>query len=100
MEELGKKYEEGGMRLGEFKKIVADRIERGLRPIRMRYAKVMAQKEGRFLDHVALMGADRARRNAEETMRRVGIGAGMGWKMWDGQIRIDGELYDDLLEDS
>lgn len=56
------------MRLKEFKRLVADTIERELSGVRERFERLMGKDEGRYLDEVEKRGATRARESAEETM--------------------------------
>lgn len=68
-EELGKKY--AGLNLGKFKAVVSQTISTALAGIRYRYAEIMAEDGGRYLDHVEAEGAKRARASAEATMAIV-----------------------------
>jgi tryptophanyl-tRNA synthetase len=67
--ELGEIY--AGLGLGEFKALVSQTISGVLEGIRARYAKVMAEDDGRYLDYVEAKGAERARASAEATMTIV-----------------------------
>lgn len=68
-EELGEIY--AGLGLGDFKALVSQTISGALEGIRARYAVVMAQEGGRYLDCVEAKGAERARASAEATMAIV-----------------------------
>jgi tryptophanyl-tRNA synthetase len=68
-EELGEMY--AGLGLGEFKALVSQTISTALESIRHRYAEVMAEDDGRYLDHIEAKGAERARASAEATMAIV-----------------------------
>ena len=68
-EELGKLY--AGLGLGEFKALVSQTIAGALEGIRARYAEVMAEDSGRYLDYVEAKGAERACASAEATMAIV-----------------------------
>jgi tryptophanyl-tRNA synthetase len=68
-EELGEIYASLG--LGEFKALVSQTIAGALEGIRARYAEVMAEDDGRYLDYVEAKGAERARVSAEATMAVV-----------------------------
>jgi tryptophanyl-tRNA synthetase len=68
-EELGEIY--AGLGLGEFKGLVSQTVAGALEGIRARYAEVMAEDDGRYLDYVEVKGAERARASAEATMAIV-----------------------------
>jgi tryptophanyl-tRNA synthetase len=68
-EELGEIY--AGLGLGEFKALVSQAIAGALGSIRARYAEVMAEDDGRYLDYVEAKGAERACASAEATMAIV-----------------------------
>jgi tryptophanyl-tRNA synthetase len=68
-EELGEMY--AGLGLGEFKALVSHTISTALEGIRQRYAEVMAEDDGRYLDHIEAEGAERARASAKATMTIV-----------------------------
>lgn len=68
-EEFGKIY--AGLGLSEFKALVSQTIAGALEGIRARYAEVMAEDGGRYLDYVEAKGAERARASAETTMAIV-----------------------------
>jgi len=76
------------MKLGEFKKVVVSRLDRGLAPIRANYARVMGRRDGRYLDFIAENGAKMARERAEATMELVGPATGISWKKADGTYRL------------
>ncbi|RDW70196.1 tryptophanyl-tRNA synthetase [Coleophoma crateriformis] len=64
--ELGSVY--SGLSLKDFKTILSDTLSESLSTFRDQYHKIMAEDEGRYLDHVAIKGAKKARESAEETM--------------------------------
>lgn len=59
------------MNYKEFKTKVAEAIAETLEPIRSRYAELMKEDGGAYVDHVEREGAKRARENAEATMVAV-----------------------------
>lgn len=63
--------------LKDFKALVSDAILVGLSGVRSRYFDVMAEGDGRYLDHVAEMGAGKARGSAESTMAIVRTAVGL-----------------------
>jgi len=54
----------------QLKERVAECVVEGLKPVRERYARIMAEGEG-YLEQMAEEGARKARESAEETMVRV-----------------------------
>ncbi len=68
-EELGEIY--ANLCLREFKALVSQTIAGALDGIRARYAEVMAEDDGRYLDYVEAKGAEKARASAEATMAIV-----------------------------
>ncbi len=66
---LAGNYRDSGLRA--FKNSVADCIIEELAGIRHEYDRRMAADGGRYLDHVAAKGADKARESAEETMAKL-----------------------------
>lgn len=64
--ELGTVHE--SLKLGPFKKLVAQTISTSLLPIRTRWQEVMREGDGAYIDHVERLGAKRARESAEATM--------------------------------
>lgn len=88
VEELGAKYQASGMTLGEFKKIVSQCLEKGLRETRVKFALIMKKRDGRYLDHIAAYGADKAWESASATMKLIAPATGAAWKMADGTYRV------------
>jgi tryptophanyl-tRNA synthetase len=74
-EELGKTY--SGMDLRTFKTKVWETIAESLSPIRMRYAELIAEDDGAYIDHVEKQGAMKARESAEATMAVVREAVGL-----------------------
>ena len=66
-----------GANLRTLKETAADAINRGLGNIRERYLEVLAKDDGKYIDHVAEQGAQKARANAEETMDIVRSAVGL-----------------------
>ena len=60
-----------GIGLKDFKATVADAIIKNLSSIRTRFQEVLSEGGGKYLDQIADKGAEKARRNAEETMTLV-----------------------------
>ncbi|RDL35066.1 Uncharacterized protein BP5553_06997 [Venustampulla echinocandica] len=67
----------GDLGLGQFKKVVATTISESLAGIREKYAQVLNQDGGAYLDHVEREGARRARENANATMAIVREAVGL-----------------------
>lgn len=65
-EELGKTYSDVNLRT--FKTKVSETIAESLSPIRMRYAELIAEDDGAYIDYVEKQGAMKARESAEATM--------------------------------
>jgi tryptophanyl-tRNA synthetase len=59
------------LNLGSLKALVSHNISAALACIRLRYEQIMAEDDGRYLDHVAVQGAEKACESAEETMAVV-----------------------------
>ena len=74
-EEIGKACE--GMGLGEFKKMLAERIAEHLEPVRKRYEVFIKEDDGRFVDYMATQGMRRASENSNETMEAVKKAVGL-----------------------
>ena len=55
----------------DFKQKVADKISESLSEIRIRYDRIINADNGRYLDHVAASGANKASISAGETMELV-----------------------------
>ena len=67
--ELARDFDTLSMR--DFKQKVADKISESLSDIRTRYNQIIDADNGRYLDHVAASGANKALISAEETMEIV-----------------------------
>jgi len=67
--ELERRYRQGGFGYGEAKKMLADKVEACFAPLRRRREELMRDR-GR-VDEVLREGAERARREAQRTMREV-----------------------------
>lgn len=65
------------MNLRTFKTKVSETIANSLAPIRTRYAELMAENEGAYIDHVEREGAKKARESAEATMVLVREAVGL-----------------------
>lgn len=65
------------MGLGEFKKMMAERIAEHLEPVRQRYEVFIKEDEGRFVDYMATQGMRRGSENANETMEAVKKAVGL-----------------------
>ncbi|TVY53632.1 Tryptophan--tRNA ligase, mitochondrial [Lachnellula cervina] len=74
-QELGLVYANFG--LGQFKKAVAESISESLAPIRTKYEQVLAADGGRYLDHVWMQGAVKAKESADATMEVVRRAVGL-----------------------
>ena len=62
-------HKAGGIRYGDFKKQLAIDMETFIAPLR---EKINAMLENeKLLDEIATYGAEKARKNAQETMRQV-----------------------------
>jgi len=59
------------MNLKTFKTTVAEAISEGLRPVRERYERIMAEDDGKYLEHIRDVGGKKARESAESTMVEV-----------------------------
>ena len=65
-ESLGAEYSHLNLRL--FKTMVSETIAASLSTIQKRYSEVMREHDGRYLDYVEMIGAQKARKSAEATM--------------------------------
>jgi tryptophanyl-tRNA synthetase len=65
------------MNLRTFKTKVAEIIAAALAPIRTRYAQLMAEDGGAYIDHVEEEGAKKARESADATMEIVREAVGL-----------------------
>lgn len=74
-EELGEVY--AAMSLGSFKILVAQTISDALESIRIRFDKIMAEDDGRYLDNVEAEGAVKARASADVTILAVKEAVGL-----------------------
>jgi tryptophanyl-tRNA synthetase len=74
-EEIGKDL--AGQKLGALKSLVAETIITALAGIRDRYKELVAEDNGRYLDHLEAKGAEKARANAEATMEVVRAAVGL-----------------------
>ena len=68
-EEVAQQY--SALSMHDFKSMVASTINEHLSGIRARYDLLMNADDGRYLDDVARVGADKARKEAEKTMTLV-----------------------------
>lgn len=66
-----------GAGLGRLKAVVGDAIAAELRGVRDRYHEALDRHAGRWVDEIQEEGAERARRNAAETMRMVRDAVGL-----------------------
>ena len=66
---LGDTYSHMDMRA--FKTAVADAISTAIGDIGKKYVEVLSRDEGRYIDHVADVGAKKAQESANETMAIV-----------------------------
>jgi tryptophanyl-tRNA synthetase len=66
-----------GMNLRTFKTKVSDAIAASLEPFRTRFAELMAEDGGEYIDFVAKQGTIKARENAEATMKPIREAAGL-----------------------
>ncbi|KAI9790367.1 MAG: Tryptophan--tRNA ligase, mitochondrial [Peltula sp. TS41687] len=58
----------GSLSLRQFKEEVSERVISSLAGIKDAYDRVLIRDDGRYIDHVAAKGAEKARESAEETM--------------------------------
>ena len=65
------------MNLRTFKAKVSETIAESLAPIRTRYAELMGEDEGAYINHVEKEGAKKARESAEATMEVVREAVGL-----------------------
>lgn len=68
-EELGTVY--ASLNLREFKILVAESISKGLDGISARYNQILAEDDGRYLDYIAIKGAEKARQSSDATMALI-----------------------------
>lgn len=68
-EELAREHEHSA--LSSLKERVAESVVHGLTGVQAEFERIMAADEGRYLDHVASRGAEKARQSAQETMALV-----------------------------
>ena len=74
-QDLGSEYANFG--LGQFKKLVAETVAERLAPMKTKYEQVLAEDEGKYLDHVEKRGAVKARESAGATMALVREAVGL-----------------------
>lgn len=60
-----------GMGLGDLKKSVGDAIVKELEGVRERYEEILDRGGGQWVEQIQREGAEKARANADETMRMV-----------------------------
>lgn len=73
--ELGMTH--SALNLRNFKLLVADSVSAALEDIRTRYDSIVAEDDGRYIDHVERLGAARAQESAESTMVLVREAVGL-----------------------
>jgi tryptophanyl-tRNA synthetase len=66
-----------GAKLGDLKTHCAEAVTAELSGIRERFAELLERHGGKYLDDIEAAGAEVARKNAEETMRRVRSAVGL-----------------------
>ncbi|KAF3010153.1 Tryptophan--tRNA ligase, mitochondrial [Neopestalotiopsis sp. 37M] len=66
-----------GMGLGDLKRQVGDAIVGELEGIGERYEEILDRRAGQWVEQIQAAGAERARRNADETMRMVRDAVGL-----------------------
>lgn len=76
-EQLASELSSANAGLGELKKRVSESMIIALGDIRERYLRLLAEDDGRFIDHVAAVGARKARMRADETMAIVRQAVGL-----------------------
>lgn len=83
-EELATELQASGVGFRALKEDLAAKISEGLQGVRDRYAQVMSEDDGKYLDYVAAQGAEKARASAEETMALIAPAVGTAWRNYDG----------------
>ena len=66
-----------GENLGSFKRRVVEAVTRELEGIRDRYEEALQRTGGKYLDDIQALGAQKARENAADTMRRIRDAVGL-----------------------
>ncbi|ETS75685.1 hypothetical protein PFICI_12629 [Pestalotiopsis fici W106-1] len=66
-----------GMHLADFKKQVSEAIVKELEGIGARYEEILDKRAGQWVEQIQAAGAEKARQNADETMRMVRDAVGL-----------------------
>lgn len=66
-----------GMGLGDLKRQVGEAVAAELDGIKARYEDILDRRAGQWVEQIQAEGAERARRNADETMRMVRDAVGL-----------------------